>query len=195
MRQATDLTLDFFAQWGLKIDLAKSWAWSNVPTRKIGEKNRFQYSRAKTNLGCFSKYRKSTIHGEFGDRLATATKRAAAIAALPYDLDGRTQAIEAGAFAAGFYASEVHYIGKRKLSMMRAAVTKAIMKLCKGSTTRLQFNPTRMGILNPRLLLSVGRVQRLGGLSPATPTSSPISGASYTVVMATLRKHSARLVS
>ena len=37
--QATDLTLDFFAQWGLKIDLAKSWAWSTVPTRKICEKN------------------------------------------------------------------------------------------------------------------------------------------------------------
>ena len=150
--QATDLTLDFFQQWGLKIDLAKSWAWSNVPTRKIGEKNRFQYSSAKTNLGCYSKYRKSTIHGEFGDRLATATKRAAAIAALPYDLDGRMQAIEAGAFAAGFYASEVHYIGKRKLSITRTAVTKAIIKPAQGVNHKVAIQTYEDGHFEPTLV-------------------------------------------
>ena len=189
--QATDLTLDFFAQWGLKIDLAKSWAWSNVPTRKIGDKNRFQYSRAKTNLGCFSKYRKSTIHGEFGDRLATAIKRAAAIAALPYDLDGRMQAIEAGA---GFFASDVRYIGKRKLAMMRTAVTKAIVKPVQGVNRKVAIQTYEDGHFEPTLI-AVRRACATARRAFATLTSSPISGAPYTAVMATLRKHSARLVS
>ena len=103
------------------------------------------------------------------------------------------QSIEAGAFAAGFFASEVHYIGKRKLSMMRTAVTKAIVKPVQGLNHKVAIQTYEDGHFEPTLVA----VRRACTTARRAFARYPDQFSNFwsTAVMATLRKHSARLVS
>ena len=129
---AAQIALDFFHQWGFLIDQDKSWTWSTVPTKELHHAPIFKPARSAKNLGCFVRYKKSTHHGDLGTRIQEGTRRAAVLAALPYEQEGRMSAIQAGPYASAFYGSEVHYVGHKPLAKLRKNVANIIAKPHKG---------------------------------------------------------------
>ena len=153
LHDATQIALEFFHQWGFLIDQDKSWTWSTVPTKDLHHAPIFKPARSAKNLGCFVRYKKSTHHGDLGTRIQEGTRRAAVIAALPYEQEGRMSAIQAGPYASAFYGSEVHYVGHKPLAKLRKNVANIIAKPHKGLNRQVALLSYKSGRCDPRVVL------------------------------------------
>ena len=153
LHDATQIAMEFFHQWGFLIDQDKSWTWSTVPTKDLHHAPIFKPARSAKNLGCFVRYKKSTHHGDLGTRIQEGTRRAAVLAALPYEQEGRMSAIQAGPYASAFYGSEVHYVGHKPLVTLRKNVANIIAKPHKGLNRQVALLSYKSGRCDPRVVL------------------------------------------
>ena len=153
IHMATDIALDFFRQWGFKVDQNKSWSWSTKPARLLERQPHFSNQTSAVNLGCAMNYKKSNKHGEFKHRLIEGTRRAKIIASLPLPQVARMEAVKGGPFAAAFYGSEVHYVGEKSIAQLRREVASIVAKPHRGLCPKVALLAYGCGLWDPKLVL------------------------------------------
>ena len=152
---ASEIALDFFHQWGFRLDQDKSWSWSTTPEKHLQHQPTFKSKRSAVNLGCAFNYKKFLCHGEYKLRLEEGLRRTKILASLPMPQEARMEAVAAGPYATAFYGSEGHYVGERPVAKLRRAVASIIAKPNKGLCPQIAMLAYKSGRLDPRIELII----------------------------------------